>query len=133
MPKPLPVSFSIIKAKAEEMAKSLGETNFKASSGWWEKVRKRNDIGKSVRLHGEAGEVDHEQLKVKLMKLERTLKVMTQKTSTIGMKQAHTSSSFLIPLIQHEMKKENKFEEQRHRKRKIESHSLLALMPQELT
>ena len=71
--------------------------------------------------------------KVKLMKLERTLKVMTQKTSTIGMKQAYTSSSFLIPLIQHEMKKEDKFEEQRHRKRKIESHSLLALMPQELT
>ena len=50
--------------------------------------------------------------KVKLMKLERTLKVMTQKTSTIRMKQAYTSSSFLIPLIQHEMKKEVKFKEQ---------------------
>ena len=38
-----------------------------------------------------------------------------------------------FPLIQHEMKKEEKFKEQRQRKRKIESHSLLALMPQELT
>ena len=71
--------------------------------------------------------------KVKLMKLERTSKVMTQKTSRIGMNQAYTSSSFLIQLIQYEMKKEDKFEEQRHRKRKIESHLLLALMPQELT
>ena len=68
MPKPLPVSFSIIKAKAGEMAKSLGKTNFKASSRWWEKVRKRNGIGKSVRLHGEAGEVDHEQIKSKIEK-----------------------------------------------------------------
>jgi hypothetical protein len=37
MPKPLPASFRMIKAKAEEVAKSLGETNFKASSGCWEK------------------------------------------------------------------------------------------------
>ena len=72
MPKPLPVSFSIIKSKAEE-AKSLGETNFKVSSGWWEKVRKRNDIGKSVRLHGEAGEVDHEQIKSKIVEIRKDL------------------------------------------------------------
>ena len=97
MPKPLPVSFSIIKAKAEEMAKSLGETNFKASSGWWEKVRKRNGIGKSVRLHGEAGEVDHEQIKSKIEEIRKDLESYTQKTSRIGMKQAYTSSSFLIP------------------------------------
>ena len=73
MPKPLPLSFSIIKAKAEEMAKSLGETNFKASSGWWEKVRKRNGIGKSVCLHGEAGEVDHEQIKSKIDEIRKDL------------------------------------------------------------
>ena len=133
MPKPLPVSFSIIKAKAEEMAKSLGETNFKASSGWWEKVRKRNGIGKSVGLHGKAGEVAMSKSKVKLMKLERTLKVMTQKTSTIEMKQAYTSSSFLIPHSTYTARNEDEFEERGHRKRKFESHSLLALMPQELT
>lgn len=62
-PKPLPVS---LRAKAEEVAKSLGETKFKASSGWWEKIRKRNGIGKSVHLHGEAGEVDHDQIKDKI-------------------------------------------------------------------
>ena len=73
MPKPLPVSFSIIKAKAEEMAKSLGETKLKVSSGWWEKVRKRNGIGKSVRLHGEAGEVDHEQIKSKIDEIRKDL------------------------------------------------------------
>ena len=73
MSKPLPVSFSIIKAEAEEMAKFLGETNFKASSGWWEKVRKRNGIGKSVRLHGEAGEVDHEQIKSKIEEIRKDL------------------------------------------------------------
>jgi hypothetical protein len=65
MPKPLPASFRMIKAKAEEVAKSLGETNFKASSGCWEKVRKRNGIGKSVHLHGETGEVDCKQIKEK--------------------------------------------------------------------
>ena len=83
--------------------------------------------------HGEAGEVDLEQIKCKIDEIRKDLEVMTQKTSPIGMNQAYTSSSFLIPLILHEMKKEDKFEEQRHRKRKIESHSLLALMPQELT
>ena len=72
-PKPLPVSFSMIRAKAEEVAKSLGETNFKASSGWWEKVRKRNGIGKSVRLHGEAGEVEHEQIKEKIDEIRKEL------------------------------------------------------------
>ena len=72
-PKPLPVSFSIIKAKAEEVAESLGETNFKASSGWWEKVRKRNGIGKSIHLHGEAGEVDHEQIKKKIDEIRKEL------------------------------------------------------------
>ena len=73
MPKPLSVSFSTIKAKAEEMAKSLGETNFKASSGWWQNVRKRNGIGKSVHLQGETGEVDHEQIKSKIGEIRKDL------------------------------------------------------------
>ncbi len=72
-PKPLPVSFSMIKAKAEEVAKSLGETQFKASSGWWEKVRKRNAIGNSVRLHGKAGEVDHDQIKKNIDEIKKEL------------------------------------------------------------
>ncbi len=72
-PKPIPISFGIIKAKAEEVAKNLGETNFKASSGWWEKVRKRNSIGKSIRLHGEAGEIDHQQIKERMDEIRRDL------------------------------------------------------------
>ncbi len=51
----------------------MGETQFKASSGWWEKVRKRNAIGKSVRLHGEAGEVDHDQIKKKIDEIKKEL------------------------------------------------------------
>ena len=116
MPKSLLVSFSTIKAKAEEMAKSLGETNLKASSEWWEKVRKQNGFGKSVCLHGEAGEVDHEQIKSKIDEIRKDLESYDPKISTIGMKQAYTTSSFLIPLIQHKLKKEDKFKEQRHRK-----------------
>ena len=69
----LPVSFSMIKAKAEEAAKSLGINKFKASSGWWEKVRKWNEIGKSVYLHGEVGEVDHEVIKEKIDEVRKCL------------------------------------------------------------
>ncbi len=47
--------------------------NLKASSGWWEKVRKRNGIGKGVRLHGEAGESDHEQINKKIDKIRKEL------------------------------------------------------------
>ena len=48
--KPMPISLSIIKVYAEQVAKSLGEHEFKASNGWWQKLMKRNSIGKSVRL-----------------------------------------------------------------------------------
>ena len=78
MSKPLPVSFSIIKAKAEEMAKSLGETNFKASSGWWEKVRKR------FVCMAKLEKLTISKSKVKLMKLERTLKVIPRKHLQLG-------------------------------------------------
>ena len=46
--------------------------SFRPSSGWWENVRKRNGIGKSVKLHGEAGEVDHEQIK-KILEIQMFL------------------------------------------------------------
>ena len=53
----MPVSLSIVKEYAEQVAKSLDEHDFKASNGWWQKLMKRNNIGKGVRLHGEAGDV----------------------------------------------------------------------------
>ena len=88
-------------------------------------------IGKSVHLHGEAGEVDHEQIKSKIDGIRKDLE--SYDPENIDNWDEPGLYFKLIPLLQHEMKKEDKFEEQRHRKRKIESHSLLALMPQELT
>ena len=56
--RPLPLSRDIIKSKALSIAKDLGIQNFRASDGWFRNWRWRKEIGKSVRLHGEAGEVD---------------------------------------------------------------------------
>ena len=36
--KPLPVTLSTVREYAEQVKKDLGEKNFRASSGWWEKV-----------------------------------------------------------------------------------------------
>ena len=51
---PLPVTLSIVREYAEQVAKNLGEKDFCASSGWWEKVRKRNGNGKSIGLTAQA-------------------------------------------------------------------------------
>ena len=39
-------------------------------AGWWEKVRKRNGIDKSVRLHGE---VDRDKIKEKILEIQKAL------------------------------------------------------------
>jgi AcrR family transcriptional regulator len=56
--KPLPVSQDLIKARAKLEAKNKGIQTFKASNGWFWKWRNRYNIGPSVILHGEAGEID---------------------------------------------------------------------------
>lgn len=56
--KPLPVSRELIQTRARQIAESLGVTGFQASDGCFRNWRWRYDIGKSVRLHGEAGDVD---------------------------------------------------------------------------
>ena len=71
--KPLPVTLRIVKEYADQVAQKLEEKDFRASSGWWEKVRKRNNIGKSVKLHGEAGEVDYEQIKKRIIEIQKLL------------------------------------------------------------
>ena len=71
--KPMPISLSIIKVYAEQVAKSLGEHEFKASNGWWQKLLKRNSIGKSVRLHGEAGDVNPEDIKERIQEIKKML------------------------------------------------------------
>ena len=42
--KPMPISLSIVKEYAEQVAKFLDEHDFKASNGWWQKLMKRNKI-----------------------------------------------------------------------------------------
>ena len=71
--KSMPISLSIIKVHvyAEQVAKFYGEHEFKASNGWWQKLMKRNSIEKSVRLHGEAGDVNPEDIKERIQKIKK--------------------------------------------------------------
>ena len=71
--KPKPVSLSIVKECAEQVAKSHNEHEFKASNGWWQKLMKRNSIGKSVCLHGEAGDVNPEEIKESIQDIKKIL------------------------------------------------------------
>ena len=50
-----------------------GVSNFKASDGWFSKWRWRFDIGKRVRLYGEASEVDLTKAEVEIQKLRDVL------------------------------------------------------------
>lgn len=56
--KPLPISRTIIRARALHEARVRGIINFKASDGWFYKWRIRFNVGDSTRLFGEAGDVD---------------------------------------------------------------------------
>ena len=56
--KPLPLSRGLIQARALHEAKLKGIANFKASDGWFLNWRKRFGIGKSLKLHGEAADVN---------------------------------------------------------------------------
>ena len=67
------VSLSIVKEYAEQVAKSLDEHAFKASNGWWQKLMKRNNIGKSVRLHGKAGDVNPEEVRERIQEIKKIL------------------------------------------------------------
>ena len=69
----MPVSLSIVKEYAEQVAKSLDEHDFKASNGWWQKLMKRNNVGKSVHLHGEAGDVNPEEVKERIQEIKNIL------------------------------------------------------------
>ena len=56
--KPLFLSRAHIQAQAVNEAKLRGILNFKASDGWFRNWRKRCIIWPSLRLFGEAGDVD---------------------------------------------------------------------------
>ena len=64
---------SIVKECAEQVATPHNEHDFKASNGWWQKLMKRNSTGKSVRLHGEAGDVNPEEIKGRIQDIKNIL------------------------------------------------------------
>ena len=56
--KPIPISRAIIQARAKREAAQHGIVDFVASDGWFRNWRRRKNIGKSVYLRGEAGDVN---------------------------------------------------------------------------
>ena len=56
--KPLSIARAHIQARAFLEADLQGITYFKASDGWFRNWKKRCGVGASIRLHGEAGDVD---------------------------------------------------------------------------
>ena len=66
------MSLSIVKEYAEQVAKPHNEHDFKASNGWWQKLMKRNSIGKGEGLHGEAGDVNTEEIKERIQDIQKS-------------------------------------------------------------
>ena len=56
--KPLSISRAHIQARALREAEIRGISGFSASDGWFRNWRRRYEIGASIRLYGEAGDVD---------------------------------------------------------------------------
>ena len=68
--KPMPISRAAIQARAKREAMLRGIDKFTASDGWFARWRWRFGVGSSVRLHGEAGDVNIETAE-KLMQVIR--------------------------------------------------------------
>ena len=79
----LPLSRGIIKTRALYEAKRLGISNFKASDGWFWRWRWRYNILNSVRLHGEAGDVDLVEADKKIEVLKSDLAANGYKASNV--------------------------------------------------
>ena len=71
--RPLPLSRSIIQARARLEAQRMKISEFKASDGWFARWRKRFNVGDSVALFGEAGDVDMAQAEEKMEQLRNKL------------------------------------------------------------
>ncbi|KAK4017571.1 hypothetical protein OUZ56_033077 [Daphnia magna] len=56
--KPLSISRAHIQARALREAEIRGVSGFSASDGWFRNWRRRYEVGASIRLYGEAGDVD---------------------------------------------------------------------------
>ena len=55
------------------MAEQMGLVDFKSSDGWFRGWKWRHEIRNSVRLHGEAGDVDLADAEVTMAELRKTL------------------------------------------------------------
>ena len=64
--KPISISRRLLQQRALLEAKRLNLDQFKASDGWFANWRWRFGIGHSSLLHGEAGEVDIEEMEPKI-------------------------------------------------------------------
>lgn len=73
--KPLPVSQSLIAARALLEARQRGYKDFKASNGWFSNWRWRYRVKQSVHLHGEAADVDIVAVEQSIEKLRTELQV----------------------------------------------------------
>ena len=71
--KPLPVSRSLLQARALQEAKLRNITDFKASDGWFLGWRRRHQIGASICLNGEAGDVDVNELEPLMQNFRKSL------------------------------------------------------------
>ena len=72
---PLPLSRSLIQERARHEAGLRGIQNFKASNGWFANWKKRCSLEDSIRLFGEAADVDQEQLKPLMQDLRAKLEM----------------------------------------------------------
>ena len=81
--RPLPVTGPLIKARARYEAKQQGIDDFKASDGWLWHWRSRYNISKSIRLHGEAGDVDVQTAQIEMDKFRSSLGSMGYKLENI--------------------------------------------------
>ncbi len=71
--KPLPLSRSVIQARAKKEAEDRGIITFQASNGWFRGWLWRFEIGKSVRLNGGAGDLDLAEAETRMNELRRQL------------------------------------------------------------
>lgn len=77
--KPLPISRAIIQQRALHEAGLRCITNFKASNGWFETWKKNYQIGESIRLFGEAGDVDMALIQPVIDELKKKLSVFKRR------------------------------------------------------
>ena len=76
---PLPLSRRLIQSRAKLVANQLGIADFNASNGWFTRWLWRFNIGKSVKLHGEAADID-------LVEAEIKMSVIREKLADAGYK-----------------------------------------------